>query len=110
MSGSGEAAVVSFEHRKANRAPRRHPKHLMEQVYAAGSLEIRADDQATKLVAALLQTLGLLAIEEIRADGTIRPFERGDARSAASAHPWRVLKPATSGSGLGVPEAGGALA
>jgi hypothetical protein len=84
-----------------------HPKSLMERIYAAGSLSIRADDRATKTAAVMLQALGFLVIEEIMADGTPRPLQRGEARQAMD-RPWRLLKPAFSGQ-IGVPDGSGAF-
>jgi hypothetical protein len=87
--------VVAFKTRKAAMA-QIHPKSLLERIYAAGSLPIRADDIATKTAAVMLQALGFLVIEEILADGTPRTLSRGQARQAMD-RPWRLLKPAFSG-------------
>ena len=80
-----------------------HPKSLMERIYAAGSLCLRADDLATKMAAMMLQALGFLVIDEILADGTPRRLQRGKARHAMD-RPWRLSKPAFSGK-IGVPDA-----
>ena len=98
-----ETNIVAFKPR-TNVA--HHPKSLMERIYAAGSLSIRADDRATKMAATMLQALGFLVIEEILADGTPRRLQRGEARQAMD-RPWRLSKPAFSGK-IGVPD-GGAL-
>jgi hypothetical protein len=81
-----------------------HPRSLMERVYAAGSLSLRADDRATKAAAVILQALGFLVIEEITADGAPRRLQRGEARGAMD-RPWRLSKPAFSGT-IGVPDGG----
>jgi hypothetical protein len=96
--------VVAFKPRAA--APQHHPKSLMERIYSAGSLSVRADDVATKTAAVMLQALGFLVIEEILADGTPRALGRGEARKAMD-RPWRLLRPAFSGV-AGVPDGGGA--
>jgi hypothetical protein len=99
-----EPNVVAFKPRKP---VTHHPRSLMERIYAAGSLSIRADDRATKMAAVMLQALGFLVIEEILADGTPRRLNRGEARQALD-RPWRLLKPAFSGT-VGVPDGGGAF-
>jgi hypothetical protein len=91
--------VVAFKPRAART---HHPKTLLERIYAAGSLAVRADDASTKLAAMMLQALGFLVIEEVLADGTPRVLERGQARSAMD-RPWRLSKPAFSGR-IGVPD------
>ena len=97
-----ETNVVAF---KPRAAVAHHPKSLMERVYAAGSLPLRADDRSTKMAAVMLQALGFVVIEEILADGTPRRLQRGEAKGAMD-RPWRLLKPAFSGT-VGVPDGGG---
>ena len=99
-----EPNVVAFKPRKP---VTHHPRSLMERIYAAGSLSIRADDRATKMAAVMLQALGFLVIEEILADGTPHRLDRGQARQAMD-RPWRLSKPAFSGM-IGVPDGGGAF-
>ena len=99
-----ETNVVAFKPRSS---VAHHPKSLMERVYAAGSLSLRADDPATKTAAVMLQALGFLVIEEILADGTPRRLQRGEAKSAMD-RPWRLLKPGFSGT-AGVPDGEGAF-
>ncbi|WP_201835117.1 hypothetical protein [Microvirga zambiensis] len=94
-----ETNVIAF---KPRTAVAHHPKSLMERIYAAGSLSLRADDRATKTAALMLQALGFLVIEEILADGTPRRLKRGEARQAMD-RPWRLSKPAFSGK-IGVPD------
>jgi hypothetical protein len=98
--------VVAFRRRNAH-APARHPKSIVEAVYAAGSIAIPADDVAIKTAAVMLQALGFLVIEEILADGTPRKLSRREAKGALG-RPWRLSKPAFSGQ-AGRPDAGGAL-
>jgi hypothetical protein len=100
-----ETNVVAFKPRKA--AAQHHPKSLLERIYAAGSLPVGADDVATKVAAAMLQSLGFLLIEEILADGTPRALTRGEARKAMD-RPWRLVKPAFSGQ-PGLPDGLGSL-
>ncbi|EIM27258.1 hypothetical protein [Microvirga lotononidis] len=99
-----ETNVVAFKPRKP---VAHHPRSLMERIYAAGSLSIRADDRATKAAAVMLQALDFLVIEEILADGIPRRLQRGEARKAMD-RPWRLSKPAFSGE-IGVPDGGGAF-
>ena len=96
-----ETNIIAFKPR-TNVA--HHSKSLMERIYAAGSLSIRADDRATKTAAVMLQALGFLVIEEILADGTPRRLHRGEARKSMD-RPWRLSKPAFSGE-IGVPDGG----
>jgi hypothetical protein len=98
--------VVAFRKRAAP-GPTRHPKSIIEAVYAAGSLPIPADDRSTKTAAVLLQALGFLVVDEILADGTPRPLKRGELRAAID-RPWRLSKPAFTGE-AGLPDADGAL-
>jgi len=86
---------------------RTHPKGLIEAVYGAGSLAVPADDVPTKMAARMLQALGLLAVQVVLADGTLRSIGRGEAKNAMD-RPWRLAKPAFTGE-LGVPDAGGAF-
>jgi hypothetical protein len=99
--------VVAFRTRQVA-APSRHPKSLLEAVYAAGSLAIPADDIPTKTAAVMLQALGFLTIDEILADGSARPLPRREARKAMD-RPWRLSKPAFSGE-AGRPDGNGAFA
>jgi hypothetical protein len=96
--------IVAFRPRKAP-AIHHHPRSLLERIYAAGSLSVRADDVATKTAAVMLHSLGFLLIEEILADGTPRPLTRGEARQAMD-RPWRLMKPAFSGQ-IGIPDGQG---
>jgi hypothetical protein len=99
--------VVAFR-KRGSPPPARHPKGLMEAVYAAGSLAVAADDVATKTAAVMLQALGFLLVEEVRADGTPRRLSRDETRQALS-RPWRLSKPAFGGE-FGLPDAAGAFA
>ncbi len=99
--------VVSLRGRKPA-GPTRHPKTILEAVYASGSLTLRADDLAIKTAAVMLQGLGFLVIDEVLADGSLRPLKRGEARRAMD-RPWRLSKPPFSGE-PGLPDADGAFA
>ena len=87
--------------------PKRHPRGLIEAVYAAGSLAVEPDDVGTKTAALMLQALGFLIIEEVQPDGSARRIARSEARQALR-RPWRLSKPAFSGR-HGVPDASGAF-
>jgi len=97
--------VVPFKPRKP--AAQHHPKTLIERIYAAGSLPVRADDVATKMAARMLQRLGFLVIEEISADGSPRLLQKSELRTAMD-RPWRLSKPAFSGT-PGQPDGEGAF-
>jgi hypothetical protein len=101
--------VVAFRKRGAKPVPARHPKGLIEAVYAAGSLAVPADDVPTKTAAVMLQALGFLVVDEILADGTPRRLSRGEARKALD-RPWRLSKPAYGSEEAGRPDADGAFA
>ena len=85
-----ETNVVAF---KPRAAVAHHPKSLLERIYAAGSLSIRADDRATKVMATRLQVFGFVVIDEVQADGSIRRLRPSEAVKATLDHPWRVSKP-----------------
>ena len=72
-------------------------KNLMEAVYAAGSLPIRAEEREAKAMAARLQLYGFVVIEEIQPDGSARALRPSQAVNASPARPWRVSKPAAHG-------------
>jgi len=97
--------VVAFKPRQ--QAVQHHPKTLIERIYAAGSLAVRADDVATKTAARMLQRLGFLVIEVISADGTPQMLKPGETRMAMD-RPWRLSKPAFSGE-IGRPDGNGAF-
>jgi hypothetical protein len=98
--------VVAFR-RPGGSGPVRHPRRLIESVYAAGSLPVAGDDIPTKTAALMLQALGFLIVEEVQPDGSPRRLSRGEARTALR-RPWRLSKPAFSGE-TGVPDACGAF-
>jgi len=100
--------VVRFKSR-ASTTPQRHPRSLMEAVYATGSLSVPADDMSTKMAAAVLEALGFFVIEEIQADGTLKTLARHEIRQSMRSRPWRISKPPFAGE-VGVPDAGGAFA
>lgn len=100
-----ESNVVAFKPRKPD--VQHHPKTLIERIYSAGSISVRADDVATKTAAVMLQALGFVLIEEILADGTPRALQCGQTREAMG-RPWRLLKPAFSGQ-AGIPDGEGSL-
>lgn len=88
-----ETNVVAF---KSRAAATHNSKTILERVYAAGSLAVRADDTPTKTASLILEAFGFLVIEEILADGTSRLLRRGEAREVMD-RPWRLSKPAFSG-------------
>jgi hypothetical protein len=99
-----DASVVPFRSRQPAVAPHRHPRYLMDMVYAAGSVAIPADDRQNKIVAALLQGMGLVLVEEVQPDGSARRLGTGEARVTKARGPWRVLKPAIGAGAEGEPD------
>ena len=99
-----ETNVVAF---KPRGGATHHPKTILERVYAAGSLAVRADDTPTKTASLMLQAFGFLVIEEVLADGTPRRLQRGEARKAMD-RPWRLSRPAFSGE-AGQPDGDGSF-
>jgi hypothetical protein len=92
MPEAVSAAVIGFESHKARTAPRREPRSLMEAVYSAGSVVLRADDRSARMVAAILGRLGFFCVDEMRPDGAVRRLGPSEMRLNACAHPWRVSK------------------
>ena len=99
-----DATIVPFRSRQPAIAPHRHPRYLMDQVYASGSMPIPADDRQNKIVAALLQGMGLVLIDEIQPDGSARRLEPGEARVTRARGPWRIVKPETGAGAEGEPD------
>ena len=106
MMNEPASNVVAFRRPGADK-PVRHPKSLIDVVYAAGSLPVPVEDVGTRTAAVMLQSLGFLVIEEVMPDGTSRRLSRGETRQALR-RPWRLSKPAFSGE-VGVPDASGVL-
>lgn len=100
-------AVIGLEARRARAAPRQNPAQLMERVYSAGSLVLRADDRPAKGVAAMLAALGLVVVDELRPDGSVERLGPGRFRGASPASPWRVLKADLGAGREGLPDAVG---
>jgi hypothetical protein len=94
--------VVAFRNARPQSYSRRDQKHLMEAVYAAGSLPVVADDRETKAMAARLQLYGFVVIDEIEANGRARRLRSSEAVAASTARPWRVSKPSLGRKGIGV--------
>ncbi|MCJ2132879.1 hypothetical protein MKK69_02155 [Methylobacterium sp. J-026] len=94
--------------RDARDRRRSEQRSLLDAVYATGSMVLAADDRATKLTASRLQVYGFLAIEELRADGTVRRLRPSEAIRARSEHPWRLSKPAC-GTAVTIPSLDGFL-
>jgi hypothetical protein len=98
MSSSQDRAnVLRFRRPRSQSLSWPDQKNLMEAVYAAGSLPVRAEDRETKAMAARLQLFGFVAIEEIQPDGSARALRPSQAVNASPARPWRVSKPAADG-------------
>jgi hypothetical protein len=107
-TGQDQASnVVAFRQTRPQSHSRRDQKHLMEAVYAAGSLPVVADDRATKAMAARLQLYGFVVIDEIQADGSARRLRSSQAVDASPARPWRVSKPSLGHKPIGAADASG---
>ena len=85
--------VIRFPGARSSANPRRDQRSLMDAVYAAGSLSIKASDRATKAMATRLTIFGFVVIDEVQADGTARRLRPSEAYRASTSHPWRVSKP-----------------
>jgi hypothetical protein len=85
--------VIRFPGARSSANPRRDQRSLMDAVYAAGSLSIKASDRATKAMATRLTIFGFVVIDEMQADGTARRLRPSEAIHASTACPWRVSKP-----------------
>ncbi|GGK48246.1 hypothetical protein [Salinarimonas ramus] len=67
-------------------------KRLMDAVFATRSLDVEAQDVATKRVAARLQILGFVAIEEVAEGGRTRRLRASEAIEAEPGLPWRLSR------------------
>ena len=85
--------VVCFRGARSPASALRDQKGLMDAVYYAGSLRLRADDRPAKVMASRLQVFGFVAIVEIQPDGTARPLRPSESIHASLERPWRVSKP-----------------
>ena len=98
--------VIALKPRKTS-AFQSRPNTILERIYAAGSVALGTDDIPTRMAAVMLQALGFVVIEEILPDGTSRRVEKGKAKAAMD-RPWRLAKPAFSGT-VGIPDGDGAF-
>ncbi|MBF9196081.1 hypothetical protein [Microvirga terrestris] len=85
--------VIRFPGARSSAHPRHDQKSLMDAVYSAGSLTIRADDRAMKAMATRLTIFGFVVIDEIQVDGMGRRLRPSEAFNASTALPWRISKP-----------------
>ena len=86
--------VVRFRRGQANHSSYGDQKNLMEAVYCAGALPVAAQDRATKAVAARLHLFGLVSIEAVEADGSMRRLRPSESMHTAVERPWRISKAA----------------
>lgn len=96
MSASALGNVVPFRRVRTGSEPGRDQKGLLEAVYNAASLPVGAQDRATKLMASRLQVFGLVVVDEVTADGTLRRLRPSESMHAAPGRPWRVSKPSAA--------------
>ena len=85
--------VVRFRRSPSPHSSARDQKNLMDAVYCAGSLPVAAKDRGTKVVAARLHLFGLVSIDAVEADGSIRRLRPSESIHAAIERPWRISKP-----------------
>jgi hypothetical protein len=87
------ATVVRFPGVRRGASPWRDQKALLDAVYTAGSLPIGAGDLSTKRMAARLQILGFLQVDEVAHDGGLRRLLPSETVRADGERPWRVSRP-----------------
>jgi hypothetical protein len=87
-----QSNVIRFPGRRSSMGPGGDQRSLMDAVYAAGSLPIAADDQATKAIATRLTIFGFVVLDEVQADGSARRLRASEAILSSTLHPWRVSK------------------
>lgn len=87
--------VVRFRGARSSASSGRDQRSLMDAVYAAGSLPIAAEDQATKAMATRLTIFGFVVLDEVQADGTVRRLRPSEAILTSTVHPWRVSRPSS---------------
>ncbi|MBD2747687.1 hypothetical protein IC232_13360 [Microvirga sp. BT688] len=85
--------VIRFPGARSSANTRHDQKSLMDAVYSAGSLTIRADDRVMKAMATRLTIFGFVVIDEIQGDGMGRRLRPSEAFQASTALPWRISKP-----------------
>lgn len=71
---------------------RQEQKRLMDAIFATGALEVPAGDVRLKGLAARLQILGFVAIDEIGEGGRARRMRPSEAIEAAADRPWRLSR------------------
>jgi hypothetical protein len=95
-SSRASATLIPFPNRRASDpAPdrsRQEQKRLLDAVFATGALEIAAGDVRLKGLAARLQILGFVAIDEIGEGGRARRLRPSEAIEAEAHHPWRLAR------------------
>jgi hypothetical protein len=88
--------VVRFRRTASHHSPARDQKNLMETVYCAGSLPVAAQDRETKVVAARLHLFGLVSIEAVEVDGSMRRLRPSESIHAGIERPWQISKPSVA--------------
>ncbi len=99
LASLGSANVVRFRSGQAIASGHRDQKCFMDAVYAAGSLPVAANDEATKRMATRLTIFGFVTIEEVSADGSTRRLKPSEAFHSEGSLPWRVSKPTAKPTG-----------
>lgn len=99
LASGRSANVVRFRSGQAAGSSRQDQKCFMDAVYAAGTLPVAADDEATKRMAVRLTIFGFVMIDEVAEDGTIRRLKPSEAFHSEGSNVWLVSKPAARQSG-----------
>ena len=89
--------VIRFPTKQALSNPNRIPRSLdrkafLDVVHACGTLLVAGDDRISRSHAIRLSVLGLVAIDEIANDGTLRRLRSSEAFLSETSRPWRVSK------------------
>ena len=98
LSGSSTVTnVIRFPSKQALSNPNRIPRSLdrkafLDVVHACGTLLLSWDDRISRSHAIRLSVLGLVAIDEVTNDGTLRRLRPSEAFLSDSHRPWRVSR------------------
>lgn len=93
LASGGSAKIVRFRNGQAIGSGRRDQKCFMDAVYAAGTLPVAAEDEATKRMAVRLTIFGFVVIDELADDGSLRRLKPSEAFHSTGLRSWLVSKP-----------------
>lgn len=95
LASRGSANVVRFRNGQAVGSSKKDQKCFMDAVYAAGSLQVAANDEETKRLAVRLTIFGFATIDEIGENGALRRLKPSEAFHSHSSAQWLVSKPSS---------------